>query len=401
MNPISVKVIVQGPKGVLFLRNPRNELELPGGRPDYGEALEVALIREMEEECGLHMSDPKYAGSKSCEVIPGKHVLLVFFYCQYNGQPVVLSNEHTAYQWVDINADRPETLPDFYWSFCKSVDCIASETASSTSYPLLTGELDRRRLQITSEIYDPVTIEFLRKYVPSTGRILDVGCGHGQIAQWIAKTSPLSTVLGLDVSANQIALATSAATGSGLQNLTFQVGDVRRLENTLPPNAYFDLITCRFTLLHTDKRAEIIQSLVAFLCPGGTLAIEEPSLTSLFCVPHLQVFEDANAAIVALGKKNGIDYDCIEDIWSIASGLDVDIREASFSQPTIWAKEHKALVYLSFEQFKTELVKQDLLDAGRAEVISRSLRHEYMDDRVISCGLRTLHLALSATGKSR
>lgn len=401
MNPVSVKAVVRGPKGILFLRNPRNELELPGGRPDHGETLEVTLAREMAEECGPCIANAIYAGSRSCEVIPGRHVLLVFFCCEYNGDPIVLSDEHSSYQWVDMRADRPTCLPNFYWDFCRGLEHTADESMTFAQYPLHTGEMDRHRLQITSEIYDPTTIDFLRKYIPQAGRILDVGCGHGQIARWMASVSPLSSVLGLDISTSQITLAKSSAIQSGLQNLNFKVGDLTDLENALPSDEPFDLITCRFTLLHTTERAKTIRSLLDYLRPGGTLVMEEPSLTSLICVPPLQAFEEANTAIMAFGKSHGIDYDCIEDVWTIVSGLDVDIQEASFSQPTIWAKEHKALVYLSFEQFRPGLVAKGLLDENRAEFISRSLRHDYMDDRVISSGLRTLRLAISVNGKSQ
>ncbi|MEF3063385.1 NUDIX domain-containing protein [Pandoraea apista] len=79
MDPVSVKAVIRGPQGILFLKNPRNELELPGGRPNHRETLELALTREIEEECGLNITSATYMGSQSCEIVPGRSVLLVFF----------------------------------------------------------------------------------------------------------------------------------------------------------------------------------------------------------------------------------------------------------------------------------------------------------------------------------
>ncbi|NNA16268.1 NUDIX hydrolase [Pseudomonas lundensis] len=99
MEPISVKVIVQGPQGGLFVKNPRGEWELPGGRPEAGESLEQALVREVQEECGLTLNHMAYVGRQSCEVIAHKRVLLVFFYGALPDPQteLCLSEEHTEF----------------------------------------------------------------------------------------------------------------------------------------------------------------------------------------------------------------------------------------------------------------------------------------------------------------
>lgn len=407
MEPVSVKAIMFGPRGILFVRNPRNELELPGGRPEPGEGLERALVREVREECGLDVTSTVYLGSRSCEIIPDRRVLLVFFLCEFAGQALTLSEEHTAYEWIDISAEKPAILPSYYWDFCQNlassrvkhshVGGLSQEAAPT--YPLHTGESDRQRLQVMSSIYDPATKDFLSRYLPDQGRALDVGSGHGQIACWMAISSPQSTVLGIDNSPKQVDLAWSTARRLALTNVTFRLGDVTQLNSIAKSVGVFDLITCRFTLLHIKKRANAIRALLKQLAPGGTLVIEEPSLASLFSVPTVPAFAEANAVMMACGWRNGITYDCIEDIWAIITSLDVNIKEARFSQPTVWKKEHKEVVYLSFQQFRPQLVKQGLIAEKRADAIAQALIQEFMDDTVISGGLRTLQLAISIRGE--
>lgn len=123
MDPISVKAILHSSRGVLFVKNPRSEWELPGGRPEAGESLEDALVREVQEECGLTVTATAtaYLGSQSCEIIPGKRVLLVFFSCECATvlPRLHLSEEHTDYRWVEMAGEPPSMLPDYYWQACQ------------------------------------------------------------------------------------------------------------------------------------------------------------------------------------------------------------------------------------------------------------------------------------------
>lgn len=121
MEPVSVKAILHSPLGVLFVKNPRNEWELPGGRPEAGESLEAALLREVQEECGLTVAAPAYVCSQSCEIIPDQRVLLVFFSCECaTALPRLhLSEEHTDYRWVEMAGELPSMLPDYYWQACQ------------------------------------------------------------------------------------------------------------------------------------------------------------------------------------------------------------------------------------------------------------------------------------------
>src|SRR3989344_3834046 len=47
----------------------------------------------------------------------------------------------------------------------------------------------------------------IEKYIPEKGTILDVGCGHGILSDFLVEKSPAREVLGIDPSAKKIALA--------------------------------------------------------------------------------------------------------------------------------------------------------------------------------------------------
>ena len=69
--------------------------------------------------------------------------------------------------------------------------------------------------------------ERMAAYVPKSGRVLDVGCGHGLLAMELAISEPNRMVLATDHDVARIALANQAAnsanSGKGISNLTIEV----------------------------------------------------------------------------------------------------------------------------------------------------------------------------------
>lgn len=55
--------------------------ELPGGKVEPGEAPAVALRRELEEELGVHVTEPQPLTFSYYEYSPGRRLLLLFYGC--------------------------------------------------------------------------------------------------------------------------------------------------------------------------------------------------------------------------------------------------------------------------------------------------------------------------------
>ena len=76
-------------------------------------------------------------------------------------------------------------------------------------------------------------------------RILDAGCGSGSMAREIARAAPETITVGIDLRDKYIDHARMRATAEGLQNLTFQTGDVRELPF---PEGTFDIVWTKYLL---------------------------------------------------------------------------------------------------------------------------------------------------------
>ena len=97
------------------------------------------------------------------------------------------------------------------------------------------------------------------------GRALDVGCGEGADAIWLAQQD--WAVVAIDVSDVAVGRARVAAARVGVV-VDWQVGDALR---TLLPAGAFDLVSMQYPALPKSAGEPAVQSLIATVRPGGVL----------------------------------------------------------------------------------------------------------------------------------
>ncbi len=101
-------------------------------------------------------------------------------------------------------------------------------------------------------------------------RILDAGCGSGVGTEYLVHLNPQAEVVGIDLSAGTLAVATERCRRSGAERVQFQqlsLFDAAQLPGE------FDLINCVGVLHHTPDPIRGIRALAQKLAPGGLMHI--------------------------------------------------------------------------------------------------------------------------------
>nr|XP_033477076.1 phosphoethanolamine methyltransferase isoform X1 [Epinephelus lanceolatus] len=102
-------------------------------------------------------------------------------------------------------------------------------------------------------------------------KVLDVGCGIGGGDFYMAKTFGVE-VLGLDLSDNMVNIAMDRAITEKLPSVQFEVADATKRSF---PEASFDVIYSRDTILHIADKLALFKRFHSWLKPGGKLLISD------------------------------------------------------------------------------------------------------------------------------
>ncbi|MGE8205413.1 NUDIX hydrolase [Heyndrickxia sp. NPDC080065] len=91
--------------------------ECVGGKIEFGEDLEIALVREIKEEVGLNVTVEKILYATTFKTDPTRQVVILTYLCRSENKHVILSKEHTDYQWATKKQFKsllpPEIMNDF------------------------------------------------------------------------------------------------------------------------------------------------------------------------------------------------------------------------------------------------------------------------------------------------
>ena len=200
---------------------------------------------------------------------------------------------------------------------------LSNSSSHSGQYVLATGANAVGRLDVLHQIYSPMGRQTLLEAGLAEGMtVADFGCGTGTMTRALASmVGPSGSVTGIDMHAAQLEQAREACAREG-----------GRIRDSLKPTHArqdstantFDLVYCRFLLLHLSNPASCLSEMRRVLKPGGILVVEDGDLASAASVPTTAL--DAFADLFSrLGPLRGVDY-------SIANRLCHLVADAGFSE---------------------------------------------------------------------
>lgn len=124
-----------------------------------------------------------------------------------------------------------------------------------------------RYLQFTDERLRPAQDLLARIPLAAPARVVDLGCGPGNVTHLLAHRWPRADITGVDASAAMLERARLA-----LPEAQFELADIRSWTPATAP----DLIFSNAALHWLDDHPALFPRLLALLAPGGVLAVQMP-----------------------------------------------------------------------------------------------------------------------------
>ena len=116
----------------------------------------------------------------------------------------------------------------------------------------------------------------------STGqRMLDIGCGPGNITCDLARLVAPATVIGADLAADVIAQATTAIP-SDVTNVSFETADIYSLRFA---DASFDVVHAHQVLQHLSDPVAALREMRRVVAPGGVVAARDSDYQAFTWAP--------------------------------------------------------------------------------------------------------------------
>ena len=159
------------------------------------------------------------------------------------------------------------------------------------SYALGHSELELERLAQQAQLFVPFTRQLFEQagIVPGM-RILDVGCGAGDVAFLAAElVGPNGEVVGADRSAAAVEWAVARAQKQGISNVKFLEGDPAILEF----EQQFDAVVGRLVLMYYPDPVDAIRKLVRHVRRGGSIIFQEFDIENARSFPTAPTFDRA------------------------------------------------------------------------------------------------------------
>jgi 2-polyprenyl-3-methyl-5-hydroxy-6-metoxy-1,4-benzoquinol methylase len=136
---------------------------------------------------------------------------------------------------------------------------------------------------------------FVRAGIGPGMRVLDVGCGAGDVSFLLARMlGPSGAVVGVDRAEDAVAMANARAQAMGLAQVSFSQGELEDISLDQP----VDAAVGRFVLMYSPEPSIALRRVAANVRAGGIVAFQEMNVAEAKSFPYVDLFEQSMRWII-------------------------------------------------------------------------------------------------------
>ena len=152
--------------------------------------------------------------------------------------------------------------------------------------------------------------------------MLDLGCGHGSFALYLAARSAERTVTGVDVDADKLAAARQAAAAAGM-GVTF----AQSPDGALPPGPWDAIaVVDVLYLLGRDPALALVGDAARALAPGGSLVVKEIDVRPRWKYELARAQEVVSTRVTRITQGAGVAFVPPDDLVAAMSGAGLTVE---------------------------------------------------------------------------
>jgi 2-polyprenyl-3-methyl-5-hydroxy-6-metoxy-1,4-benzoquinol methylase len=166
---------------------------------------------------------------------------------------------------------------------------METPTGPHSFYALGHSKQELQRLSRQGQAFGPFTRQLFEEAGIGQGmRVLDVGCGSGDVAFLAASLVGLSgEVVGADRERTAVDWSNARARSQGLTNVKFVEGDPAEMEF----DQQFDAIVGRLVLMYYPDPVDTLRKLIRHVRPEGLVVFQEIDLANARSLPAAPLYE--------------------------------------------------------------------------------------------------------------
>lgn len=258
---------------------------------------------------------------------------------------------------------------------------------SREKYALDVGRSDFQRMTLLGNIYMEHNTRFILNCGLSKGlHVADVGCGPGNMSLWLAeKLGEAGTVTAIDNSEEQLIILREQLVKHKTSNVSCKKLDIYDLSSQF--DQQFDLVYCRFLMVHLQDPLKAITELKKILKPKGRLIISELDNATWYSYPASEALQKDINLLCETGKLRAIDLEIGKKLYSFFGKNHFSNIKVDIAQPVLNARDREYLI-AKIQSWGKKYLEHNLVTKEELEDLLDNIKDLVSNEEYLLAGAR-------------